>query len=54
MGIGTALFDSVKDWANELDIKCLGLDVWSFNQDAIAFYKDMGFEIAEHTMSMDL
>ena len=53
-GIGTALFRTVTDLAHELGIKCLGLDVWSFNQDAIAFYENIGFRITEYTMSMDL
>ena len=53
-GIGTALFRTVKELANELGIKCLGLDVWAFNQGAIAFYESQGFKISEHTMTMDL
>lgn len=53
-GIGTALFCRVTDLARELGIKCVGLDVWSFNHSAIAFYERQGFRVTEHTMSMEL
>ncbi len=43
MGCGDALMDAVFDLAKSLDIQRVILNVWAFNERAIAFYKRQGF-----------
>ncbi len=42
-GVGTALIDAVRAAANGIGIDLLALDVWSFNEDARAFFRREGF-----------
>ena len=44
-GIGTQLFEHMKDWAKEHGMKRLELTVMAHNKRAIALYKKIGFEI---------
>ena len=53
-GVATALFSAVTALAKDVGIRRLGLDVWSFNADATAFFEREGFEIARHIMIKDL
>ncbi len=43
-GIGQKLFDCCKKKATEEKCKMLDLGVWTFNYDAIAFYKNCGMK----------
>jgi GNAT superfamily N-acetyltransferase len=42
-GVGSALLSAVRDSGYGLGIKLLTLDVWSFNEDARAFFQRQGF-----------
>jgi diamine N-acetyltransferase len=42
-GIGEALVEAVREAATERGIALLGLDVWSFNEGARAFFRRQGF-----------
>ena len=42
-GVGSALVEAVRAAAGELGITLLGADVWSFNDDARAFFRRHGF-----------
>ncbi len=53
-GVATALCSAVTALAKDIGIRRLGLDVWSFNADAIAFFESEGFEIARHVMTKRL
>lgn len=41
-GVGKSLIDYVKELTNEIQFDKIELNVWSANQDAIAFYEKMG------------
>ena len=47
-------FSAITALARDVGIRRLGLDVWSFNADAIAFFEREGFEIARHIMVKNL
>lgn len=53
-GVAAALCSAVTALAKDMGIRRLGLDVWSFNADAIAFFESEGFEIARHVMMKNL
>ena len=53
-GVATALFSAVTALAKDVGIRRVGLDVWSFNADAIAFFEREGVEIARHIMIKNL
>ncbi len=42
-GFGTALMNSVKDWAKEQNCSFINLDVLTTNTNAIALYEKLGF-----------
>jgi ribosomal protein S18 acetylase RimI-like enzyme len=42
-GLGRALMDAVRSAASERGIAVLALDVWTFNEDARAFFRRHGF-----------
>ena len=42
-GVGTALVAAVRAEAASRNVALLGLDVWSFNADARAFFQSQGF-----------
>jgi diamine N-acetyltransferase len=42
-GIGEALLEPVRKAATERGIALVGLDVWSFNEEARAFFRRQGF-----------
>ena len=43
LGIGTRFLDAVRGAAQENNIKQIALDVWTFNEDARAFFRRHGF-----------
>lgn len=51
-GIGHALMDVALDWIkNQKNILEVALNVRSFNEEAINFYKSIGFEVVSYRMS---
>ncbi|CZF85733.1 GNAT family N-acetyltransferase [Grimontia marina] len=53
-GIGRALIDACKKWAEENGAVEVRLEVMSFNQNAVGFYEHIGFEKLSHTMCLSL
>ena len=49
-GIGKRLFDRVKQHAKEQGAYNIDLNVWDFNEDAVHFYKSLGFDIQKFVM----
>lgn len=43
-GIGQALMRAAEAWAREQQLLAVGLDVWSTNARAMAFYHHLGFQ----------
>lgn len=54
IGAGKALFNEAKKLAFELGCSALDLNVWSFNKNAIAFYKKMGMTDVRRHMEIKL
>lgn len=44
LGIGRALFERIKALAAELGAYNIDLNVWAFNESAIAFYRSLGMK----------
>ncbi len=42
-GVGRALMGAAEAWARERRFSVVGLDVWSTNERAMAFYRDLGY-----------
>ena len=42
-GVGRALFDAVRAYAASQGVSRIELNMWEFNQDALAFYEAIGF-----------
>jgi len=42
-GLGKKLFAEVLAYANDIGAQCIDLNVWQFNESAIAFYQSCGF-----------
>lgn len=53
-GVGAALIDAAKSHARALGIKTLALSVWAFNQPAIDFFAQQGFEAYNHRLWLHL
>ncbi|WP_181350198.1 GNAT family N-acetyltransferase [Thalassobacillus sp. CUG 92003] len=52
-GLGTYLFNKAMNMAMEMDKQRIWLGVWEHNENAIAFYKKLGFiQTGEHTFFM--
>lgn len=52
--IGAQLLDFIKARAAEKGFSQIQLNVWGFNQSAIAFYQRMGFEPVRYFMELQL
>ena len=50
MGVGRALMESVHTWSLGKGVARVELNVWSFNQDAIALYEKLGYEVISSRM----
>lgn len=44
-GIGRALMQAAKAWADEKGVEFIRLSVWAFNEEAVAFYHALGYEV---------
>ncbi len=53
-GVATKLVEFIKEYAREKGFKRLELNMWEFNQDALAFYEAAGFETYRRYMEMFL
>jgi len=53
-GIGKALMDRVINWATEKQITQVELNVFEFNQKAIAFYEHLGFTTLSRKMQIQI
>lgn len=51
-GIATALVDFIKNYAKEKGYHRLELNMWEFNEGALAFYEAAGFETYRRYMEM--
>lgn len=49
-GIGRALMAAAERWAAERGLREVDLNVWEFNQSAIAFYEELGYVAERRTM----
>ena len=49
-GIGLALMEYTHDWAIKKGVSEVELNVWEFNQGAIAFYEKLGYTTASRRM----
>ena len=50
-GVGRALVERAREWAVAKGADSIELNVWEFNQEAIAFYRALGYETASRKMS---
>ena len=50
-GIGRALMEKAHEWAVAEGADGIELNVWEFNQEAIEFYRALGYETASRKMS---
>ncbi|MDU0200123.1 N-acetyltransferase family protein [Paenibacillus sp. MAH-36] len=53
-GIGTLLYQASAAWARDQGASFLELNVWEFNESAIAFYRSLGMSTLNRTMTSDL
>ena len=51
-GIATAMVEFIKNFAKEQGYHRLELNMWEFNQDALAFYEAAGFDTFRRYMEM--
>lgn len=52
--IGKKLMDAVKNYALEIGVQRLELNVWQFNQGAVHFYENCGFSTQRTHMELSL
>jgi diamine N-acetyltransferase len=50
LGVGKALMEMVHQWAGQMKLDRLELNVWDFNQTARDFYRELDYEPAFHRM----
>jgi GNAT superfamily N-acetyltransferase len=53
-GIGRALMDTARDWAHERGLAALELNVFAFNEGALAFYERLGYRTLLRKMVLPL
>ena len=53
-GIGKMLYAASLQWALEREASSLELNVWEFNERAMAFYRSVGMSTLNRTMTMTL
>lgn len=54
MGIARILMDKAKEYAKEKNCAYLMLNVWEFNENAVRFYENYGFETRTRHMEIKL
>ncbi len=53
-GVGRALMEEARAWALGRGLGSVQLSVWAFNQGAIDFYKQLGYEPTRMWMALDV
>jgi len=53
-GVGRALMEKAHKWAVAEGADSIELNVWEFNQEAVEFYKALGYEAASRKMNRRL
>lgn len=53
-GIGARMIDFIRDFAKSEGFERIELNMWEFNQDALAFYEAVGFSTCRRYMEMKL
>ncbi|MBQ6066606.1 MAG: GNAT family N-acetyltransferase [Clostridia bacterium] len=53
-GVGTELMDFIRRYAKEQGYRRIELNMWEFNQDALAFYEAVGFTTYRRYMELDI
>ena len=53
-GIGAALMRQAEHWAFRQGAAELRLNVWSFNEPALAMYRELGYEVRSHQFAKAL
>ena len=53
-GIATKMISFIRNYTKENGIKRLELNMWEFNQDALAFYEAVGFKTYRRYMEMEM
>ena len=53
-GVATEMMAFIRAYAKENGFQRIGLNMWEFNQDALAFYEAMGFATYRRYMEMDV
>jgi ribosomal protein S18 acetylase RimI-like enzyme len=53
-GVGQALMEKAHQWALDKGATQVELNVWEFNQGALAFYEGLGYSTASHKMFKSL
>jgi GNAT superfamily N-acetyltransferase len=51
-GVGRSLLEASKTWAQEQGISQLEVSAWSFNVEAIEFYRKLGFHLTTERFAM--
>lgn len=51
-GVGRALFEAVREYAKSLGVSRIELNMWEFNQEALAFYEAIGFSTYRRYMEL--
>ena len=53
-GVGAELMAFVRDWAKEQGFHRLELNMWTFNEEALAFYEALGFTTYRRYMELPI
>jgi ribosomal protein S18 acetylase RimI-like enzyme len=53
-GIGKALMERAQNWAVKKGVTQIELNVWAFNQGAVAFYEHLGYKVVSQRMWKEL
>ena len=53
-GLGKALMDTVRNYAVQIGVESLELNVWNFNKSAAAFYEHLGFTVQKSILELPL
>ena len=53
-GAATAMMDFIRTFARERDLRRIELNMWEFNQGALAYYEAVGFSTYRRYMEMTL
>ncbi|MBU1046857.1 GNAT family N-acetyltransferase [Patescibacteria group bacterium] len=49
-GVGSLLMEKIEEWAREIKINEIELNVWFFNKEAFSFYEERGYKVFTQEM----